>query len=151
MVWSFSNRRQLGVGLTPLTKQLRDHFGVQHGALVNTVRENSPAAKAGLKAGDIIVEVEGKAVKGELDVIRALGEKKEGDVTVTYVRDRDRRTVTLTPEEVKGAFEHFEFRNAPEAPGVPAPPSPGMFKLERPPTPAAPMHLNELLSRGRIV
>lgn len=152
MVWSFGNRRQIGVGLTPLTKQLSDHFGVDNGALVNTVRENSPAAKAGLKAGDIIVEVDGKAVKGELDVIRALGEKKEGDVTVTYVRDRNRRTVTLTPEEVKGAFEHFEFRTAPEAPGAPpAPPAPGVFKFERPAAPAAPMPLNELLSRGRIV
>ena len=152
MVWAFGNRRQIGVGLTPLTKQLSDYFGVVNGALVNTVRENSPAAKAGLKAGDIIVEIDGKAVKGELDVIRALGEKKEGDVAVTYVRDRNRRTVTLTPEEVKGAFEHFEFRTAPETPGVPpAPASPGMFRLERPASPAAPMHLNELLSRGRIV
>ena len=45
-VWSFTNRRQIGVGLTPLTKQLSDHFGVENGALINTVRENSPAAKA---------------------------------------------------------------------------------------------------------
>lgn len=149
MVWSFSNRRQIGVGLTPLTNQLSDHFGVESGALINTVRENSPAAKAGLKAGDIIVEVDGKAVKGELDVVRALGEKKEGDVTVTYVRDRNRRTVTLTPEEMKGAFEHFEFRGVPEAPGAPA--APNVFKLQRPAVPAVPMPLNELLFRGRIV
>ena len=150
MVWSFGSRRQIGVGLTPLTKQLSDHFGVENGALVNTVRENSPATKAGLKAGDIIVDVDGKAVKGELDVIRALGEKKEGDVTVTYVRDRNRRTVTLTPEEVKGAFEHFEFRGVPGAPESPA--APGVFKMTRPAVPAAPMPLNELmLFPGRIV
>ena len=149
MVWSFGNRRQIGVGLTPLTKQLSDHFGVENGALINTVRENSPAAKSGLKAGDIIVEVDGKVVKGEFDVTRALGEKKEGDVTVTYVRDRNRRTITVTPEEMKGAFEHFEFRGTPEGPGAPA--APNVFKLERPAAPAAPMLLNELLFRGRIV
>ena len=148
-VWSFSNRRQMGVGLTPLTEQLSDHFGVENGALVNTVRENSPAAKAGLKAGDIIIEVDGKAVKSEFDVVRALGEKKEGDVTVTYVRDRNRRTVTLTPEEAKGSFEHFEFKTAPEAPGAPA--APKVFKMTRPAVPATPMPLNQLMFPGRIV
>lgn len=149
MVWSFSNRRQIGVGLTPLTEQLSDHFGVQNGALVNTVRENSPAAKAGLKAGDIIVEVEGKTVNGEMDVIRAIAEKKDGDITVTYVRDRNRRSVTLTPEEVKGTLEHFEFRGVPNAPTPPDTPStPGVHKLARP---AVPMPLNRLILPGRII
>ncbi len=148
-VWSFSNRRQIGVGLTPLTKQLSDHFSVENGALVNTVREDSPAAKAGLKAGDIIVEVDGNTVKGEMDVIRALGEKKEGEVTLTYVRDRNRRTVTLTPEEAKGTFEHFEFKTAPEVPGAPA--APNVFKMTRPAVPATPMPLNQLMFPGRIV
>ena len=133
-VWTFGNRRQIGVGLTPLTKQLSDHFGVENGALVNTVRENSPAAKAGLKAGDIIVEVDGKAVKGEMDVIRALGEKKDGDVTLTYVRDRSRRSVTITPEDGKGGFDSFEFHRTPAAPGAPA--APGVHKLVRPATPS---------------
>jgi serine protease Do len=53
--------RQIGVGVAPLGKQLADFFGVVdgRGLLINNVRENSPAAKSGLKAGDIIVEVEG--------------------------------------------------------------------------------------------
>jgi membrane-associated protease RseP (regulator of RpoE activity) len=146
--WSIGSRRQIGVGLTPLTKQLSDHFGVENGALVNTVRENSPAAKAGLKAGDIIVEVDGKAVKGELDVIRALGEKKDGDVTLTYVRDRNRRSVTLTPEEGKGGFEHFEFYRTPDAPDAPA--TPGVNKFVRPATPS-PAPMVGFFGPGRIV
>lgn len=145
--FSFGNRRQIGLGLTPLTKQLGEHFGVEGGALVNTVRENSPAAKAGLKAGDIVVEVDGKVVKGEFDVIRAIGEKREGDVTLTYVRDRNRRTVTLTPEEMKGGFDPFyEFRGTPDAPDAPA--APGVFKMT---PPVAPMPLNQLFVPGRIV
>lgn len=150
MVWAFGSRRQIGVGLTPLTKQLSDHFGVDGGALVNTVRENSPAAKAGLKAGDIIVEVDGKAVKGEHDLIRAIGEKKEGDVTLTIVRNRNRQTIRVTPEEGKGGFnQFFEFPDAPETPGAPS--APGVFKMTRPATPAAPMPLNNLFVPGRIV
>jgi len=55
-VWKMGERRLLGVSVYPLTKQLSETMGVDGGVLVNNVRENSPAAKAGLKAGDIIVE-----------------------------------------------------------------------------------------------
>ena len=96
-------RRQIGVGLTPITKQLGDYFGVPdgNGLLINNVRENSPAAKAGLKAGDVIVEVDGKPVKGDFDIMRMLNEKKDGDIELTIVRDRNRQTVRVTPEAVK--------------------------------------------------
>lgn len=148
MTWSFG-RRQIGVGVTPLTKQLAGHFGVDSGVLVNNVRENSAAAKAGVRAGDVITEIDGKPVKGDSDLIRALGEKKDGSVTLTIVRDRNRQTVTVTPEEVKGGFEnHFEF-STPDAPDAP-----GLFKLSRPGSPAppaAPVPLNQLLVPGRVV
>lgn len=152
MAWAFGNRRQIGVGLTPLTKQLADHYGVDGGALVNNVRENSPAAKAGIKAGDIIVEAEGKAVKGDFDLIRALGDKKEGAITLTIVRDRNRQTISVTPEEMKGGFNNFFEFSTPDAPDTP--PAPGVFKLTRPAvpaTPGAPMPLNNLLIPGRVV
>jgi len=112
-IWRGGANRQIGVGTAPLTKQLGDYFGIAEGRglLINNVRENSPAAKAGLKAGDVIVEIEGKEVKGMTDLIRALNEKKEGDVSLTVIRDRNRQTVRVTPEISKdGAmkFEEFE-------------------------------------------
>jgi serine protease Do len=127
--------RQIGAGLMPLTKQLAEYFGINEGRglLINDVRPDSPAAKAGLKAGDVIIEIEGKEVKGMGDFIRALSEKKEGDVTLTFVRDRNRQTVRVTPEKMKGGGEFFfEFDDKdgllrtplptvpvmPEAPGV---------------------------------
>lgn len=150
MVWSFGNRRQIGVGLTPLTKQLSDHYGVTNGALVNTVRKDSPAEKAGLKAGDIITEIDGKAVHGELDVVKAIGEKKDGDVSLTFVRNGQRQTVRVTPEQGKGGlFEHFEWKADPAAPGEPV--KPGVFKLERPGVHVTPMPLDQPVFRGRIV
>ena len=95
--------RQIGIGVTPLTKQLGDYFGAAEGKglLINDVRENSPAAKAGLKAGDVIVEIEGREIKVLPDLIRAIGEKKEGGVSVTFLRDKNRQTVSVTPETVK--------------------------------------------------
>ncbi len=95
--------RQIGVGVMPLTKQLGDYFGAAEGKglLINEVRENSPAAKAGLKAGDVIVEVEGKEIKGMTDLIRAVNEKKEGGVSLTFLRAKNRQTISVTPETVK--------------------------------------------------
>ena len=97
--------RQIGVTATALTKQLGDNLGVANGEglLVNTVRENSPADKAGIKAGDVITEADGKAIKTTADLIDALGEKKEGDVTLTIVRDKNRQTLKVTPEASKAA------------------------------------------------
>ncbi|HLM03105.1 MAG TPA: PDZ domain-containing protein, partial [Pyrinomonadaceae bacterium] len=124
--------RHIGAALTPLTKQLADYFGINEGRglLINEVRADSPAAKAGLKAGDVIVEAEGREVKGMGDLLRAIGEKKEGEVTLTVVRDRNRQTVRVMPEKMKddgGFFFEFDDRDgallnvppiAPQTPGV---------------------------------
>jgi serine protease Do len=148
--FSWGHRRQIGVGTTPLTKQLAGHFGVENGVLVNDVRENSAAAKAGIKAGDVITEVDGKPVKGDHDLVRAISEKKDGSVTLTVVRDRNRQTITVTPEEVKGGWDnHFELLT-PDAPAAP-----GTFKLARPGVPAgpgvAPAPLTQMFFPGRII
>ncbi len=101
--------RTIGVGVTPLTKQLGDFFGVSggKGLLINRVTKDSPAAKAGLKAGDIILEIEGKEVSRTFDVMRALGEKKEGDVTLKVLRNKRTRTITVTPEKSKNGARYF--------------------------------------------
>jgi serine protease Do len=139
----FGPSRQIGVSLTPLTKQLADHFGVTGGSLINDVRENSPAAKAGLKAGDIITEIDGKPVRGDRDLIRDMGEKKEGDVTLTIVRNGNRQTVKVTPEEVKGNFNFFEGPSAPKTPGTT-----NLIKPDRLP---GPMPLNQLMIPGKVI
>ena len=127
--WHMGSGRRIGVGVTTLTKQLSEYFGVAGGLMINEVRADSPAAKAGLKAGDIIVEADGKEIKGEGDLIRAIQEKKDGDVNLTIIRDRNRQTVRVTPEEVKNGFNLFEFPNAPDSPMQ-------QFRLAFPTTPA---------------
>ncbi len=113
----FGSTRQIGVGVSSLTKQLGDYFGVSDGKgiLINNVNENSPAAKAGLKAGDVIVEVEGKAVSNTMDLIRGISEKKEGDVTLTILRNRNRQTVKVTPEKMKESETPFKVFGTPGA------------------------------------
>lgn len=147
MAWALGNRRQIGVGLMPLTEQLSDHFGVDSGTLVSEVRKDSPAEKAGLRAGDIIIEVNGKSIKDDEDIIKAINEKKEGAVTLTIVRDRGRQTITVTPEEMKGDMNgFFEIPGTPQIPMSPK--SPGSLKLQRP---IVPMPPDQLLIPGRVI
>lgn len=94
---------QIGVGVTPLTEQLAQYFGADGGILINTVRDNSPAAKAGLRAGDVIVEIDGAAVKGPLGLVRAINDKNEGEITLKIIRDRTGQTISLTPHKGIGS------------------------------------------------
>jgi membrane-associated protease RseP (regulator of RpoE activity) len=135
--------RQIGVGITPLTKQLADHFGVEGGVMISEVRDGSPAFKAGLKAGDIIVEADGKAVKSEFDVIRTINEKKDGDVQLTFIRDRNRQTVSVTPEASKNSGFVFDTMDGFDLPSPPR--QPGAV------TPAKPAAPAPLLRPGRVL
>jgi len=86
---------QLGVGVTPLTEQLAQYFRVAGGILINYVRPDSAGLKAGLKAGDVIVGIDDKPVRGALGLSRSIDEKKDSDITLRIVRDRLDQTVTL--------------------------------------------------------
>lgn len=120
-VFSFGlggNSRRVGVTTTPLTKQLADHMGVSagKGLLVTSVGENTPASKAGLRAGDVITEINGAEVEDTGDFIRELNRKDEGEVTLTIVRDKSRRTIKVTPERrAAPAINLTDFQVAPMA------------------------------------
>jgi serine protease Do len=99
-VWTMGANRRIGVSTQTLSKQLADYFGVKDGgALITSVSDNSPAAKAGLKAGDVITAIDGEKVTAPGDITRGLNKKDSGDVTLTIMRDHNTRTVTLTPEK----------------------------------------------------
>lgn len=108
----------LGVQLTQITPELREHFGASRdsGVLVSSVADDSPAARAGMRVGDVLTHVGGQKVYSYVDVVRSLGERKEGDqVEIRVVRhgapitmnatveERDRRVVTLNrlPDNVR--------------------------------------------------
>ncbi|MCA1632582.1 MAG: PDZ domain-containing protein [Acidobacteria bacterium] len=90
--------RRIGITTSALGPQLAEYFGVRKGVLVTSVEENSPAAKSGLKAGDVIVEAEGEQVGESGDLSRALNRKEEGEVMLSVMRERKQRTIRVTPE-----------------------------------------------------
>jgi len=106
MVFALGNHRRIGIGTTQLTKQLAEYFGIgdSTGVLVTSVMDDSPAAKAGLKAGDVITAIDGEKVEDAGDLAQGINKKKDGDVTLTVIRNKNQRTITVTPKEDPGSF-----------------------------------------------
>ena len=84
-----------------LTKQLADYFGITggKGALVTAVTVDGPAAKAGVRAGDVITAIDGEAVDSPGDISRVINRNKDGDVTLTIIRNKAQQTIRVTPRE----------------------------------------------------
>jgi serine protease Do len=98
------NTRGIGVTIESLDDQLAEYFGVKEGVLVKSVLNDSPAQKAGLKAGDVITAVDGRKIYDASDVNRAVDRvASSGEFTIEIVRDK--KTQTL-----KGKLESNESR-----------------------------------------
>ena len=98
-----NNSRRIGVSTMELTKQLADYFGIAggKGVLVTSVTDNGPAAKAGVRAGDVITAIDGEPVDSPGDISRAINRKKDGDVTLTIIRNKSQQTIHVTPGEAR--------------------------------------------------
>lgn len=93
-------RVRLGVVLTPLSDQLASYFGVSAGVLVSEVRDDSVAADAGIRAGDVITTIGDRTVEEVQDVRDALSDAKPGaTLELGLVRDRQSRTLTVAIPE----------------------------------------------------
>jgi len=95
-----TGRGRLGVNVQELTPELAAYFGVKDGLLVNGVQADTPAAKAGIKAGDVIGTVNGKAVVTSSELIEELA-GKEGEVTIGVTRDKKALSLKATLEPRK--------------------------------------------------
>lgn len=91
-------RGQLGVVVQDLTPALAQALGTDagKGAVVTQVLEDSPAAKAGLKVGDVIVSVDGQSISGSGELRNRIGLMTIGQKPELQV-NRDGKTVTVTP------------------------------------------------------
>lgn len=99
----------LGINAEDLTGQLGSYFGAPNdaGVLVREVRAGTPAEKAGLKAGDVIVKVEGKQVRTLADLRSQLREKSDqASVSMGVLRKGSELTVTV-PIEKPRPMEHM--------------------------------------------
>ncbi len=101
---SVPSSSRLGVSIENLGDQLAEYFGVKggQGVLVRSVKKGSPAESAGLRAGDVIVKVDGQRVSDSADLRSALRGRRGKSFPLGIVRERRDQNVTVTlpkPEE----------------------------------------------------
>ena len=92
-----ASRGRLGVRVQDLSEELAGYFGVKSGVLVAGVEADAPAAKAGIKAGDVITAVNGQAITDPGELRREVAKVEDGksaDLAVT----RDKKALTLKVE-----------------------------------------------------
>jgi serine protease Do len=108
-----SGARQLGIDVIELTADLGHKFGVPGGAglMISRVNEGSAAKKAGLKAGDIIVQAKGGATRSISDLRKALAALKDKEAVVLELyRDGQMKKFSLLPDRIeKGIWDIRQF------------------------------------------
>ncbi|GBE02580.1 MAG TPA: DegQ family serine endoprotease [Nitrospirae bacterium] len=112
-------RGWLGVTIQDLTPELAGTFGLSKtaGALVSDVFKGSPAQKAGIKRGDIIVELNGREVRSVSMLRNQVAQSKVGsEVELKYVRDKEKKRVKVLIAELPGEFTEVS-SSAPEEDG----------------------------------
>lgn len=107
-------RAWIGVGLADLPEdRSRMFYPADHGALIARVEENSPAAKAGLHEGDVIMAIDGHKIEDSSALMRAVSALNIGDkVKLTVNRRGQTKEITLTlgkmPERIQAAADEAE-------------------------------------------
>jgi membrane-associated protease RseP (regulator of RpoE activity) len=108
MIKSWGDRAYLGVRIQGLSSDLGDYFGVDEGegVLVLEVVDDSPAEDAGLKPGDVILEIDGEEMEDASDLVEYIGEQEPGDdIEITFKRKRRTRTLEVELGEQESPFE----------------------------------------------
>ena len=101
----------LGVETETLEEQLAEYFEVESGALVEEVEDDSPAEKAGIKAGDVIVKIDDDEIESTRDLVKAIrSHDPETEVTVEVVRKGKNKkfNVTLAEKSSVGFEKHIK-------------------------------------------
>ncbi len=97
-------RGRIGVSIQNVSRDLADSLGLgkADGAVVGAVDSDSPAAKAGIEAGDVITRIDGRVVDGSADLSRTIRGLKPGSkVTLTVWRSGKTRDMPVTIAEFK--------------------------------------------------
>ncbi len=114
--FSFPGQTRLGVNVEDLEGDFGNYFGAPdgEGVLVRNVYENSPAAKAGLKAGDVITSLDGERIRSASELREKLMAKKDAkSVKLGLLRNRSEMalTVELPSQEQKQRHNFSEHTN----------------------------------------
>jgi serine protease Do len=107
----------LGVQIQPVGPDMAEALGLKkaEGAIIDKTMPGTPAAEAGLQAGDVITKLNGQEVKDAGDLTREIGMMKPGDkVQLTYMRNGAEKTADVTLTSLKNENVANAQSNAPQ-------------------------------------
>ena len=107
--WGLEHRKYIGIYLEEINRELSEYFGVKEGRglLVAKITEDSPAEKAGLKVGDVIVKADGIRTERARDLTEVIQDKEKGEkIKLEVLRDKKVRTVEVEIEEERSGFSY---------------------------------------------
>ncbi len=92
------NALYVGADVNPVRTQLADYFGVRSGTglLVESVDDQSPASRAGMKAGDVVVKVESQQMTSRNDWLKAIRNHRGQMVQVTVMRNKQEQVLSMS-------------------------------------------------------
>jgi S1-C subfamily serine protease len=91
-------RPRLGIQVVELTDQLARYFKVEDGVLISSVGSGSAAEKAGLRAGDVILKIDGTVVGSSRELVRRVTRSDAKEMVVTVHRDGQTMDVRVPVE-----------------------------------------------------
>ncbi len=98
----FESRKFIGIYLEELNEELSAYFGFQDGVgiLISRIEEDSPAEKAGLKVGDLVISADGKRVQSIENLVGLIQDKEKGStIRLEILRDKKKMTVDVEVDE----------------------------------------------------
>lgn len=95
------NRYRIGLDCGPCTEPLRVHLRLPDdaGLLVNSVMEDSPAGRSGIRRFDVIVEANGRPVGAVAELVQAVNTARDAEMELAIIREGNRQLVKVTPEQ----------------------------------------------------
>jgi len=89
-------RAYLGVGISDVTNEMSSFYDNKFGALITSIEDNTPALKAGLKRGDLIIAVDDKKIQSASQLKNLIGSYSPNkSIKITYLRDKKEYTKTV--------------------------------------------------------
>lgn len=102
----------LGIHLQGISAELGEYFGVreEEGVLVLSVSEESPAEKAGMKAGDVIIQIGDEKIKDPEDVLDSISDYDEDEtINITIIRHKKQMSLQVEIDEEDDTIDIFKW------------------------------------------
>jgi len=107
--WGLEHRKYIGIYLEEINRELSEYFGLKEGRglLVAKITKDSPAEKAGLKVGDVIIKADGIRTERARDLTGVIQDKEKGGrIKLELLRNKKVRSVEVEIEEERSGFSY---------------------------------------------